>query len=86
MARPAPTILEEVFDTASYMKEQIITCEGIFVVTYKGKPFNIRQQNTIANFPPRYKKTVFVNKGHATNLVEKLNKRYGDYFALMEIL
>lgn len=77
MARPKPTILMEYTDK-SYNSEQILDADAIYAVFYDGKPINMRTLNTLVNYPgPKYKKVSFSNSGHAFNLADRLNKRFG---------
>jgi len=57
--------------------EQVLEAEAIWAVFHQGKPFNLKSQNTLTNYPgPKYKKTSFSNPGHAHNLAKKLNFEY----------
>ncbi|MDB4331058.1 hypothetical protein N9993_00775 [bacterium] len=74
MSRPAPNILMEFVDGKTYKSEQVLDAEAIWAVFYKDKPFNLKSQNKLTNYPgPKYKKTSFSNPGHAINLSKKLN-------------
>ena len=74
MSRPAPNILMEFVDGKTYKSEQVLDAEAIWAVFYKDKPFNLKSQNKLTNYPgPKYKKTSFLNPGHAINLSKKLN-------------
>ena len=74
MSRPAPNILMEFVDGKTYKSEQVLDAEAIWAVFYKDKPFNLKSQNKLTNYPgPKYKKTSFSNPGHALNLSKKLN-------------
>jgi hypothetical protein len=64
-------------DKSSYKCEQILDAEAIWAVFYQGSPFNLKNSNSILNYPgPKYKKTSFSNPGHAHNLAKKLNKLF----------
>ena len=76
MARPKPTILVEHVDPKTYKAEQILEAEAVYAVYYKGEPINIRSQNALVDYAPKYKKTTFVNPGHALNLAERLNELF----------
>lgn len=77
MSRPKPTILMEFVDGKTYRSEQVLEAEAIWAVFYEGKPFNLKSQNTLTNYPgPKYKKTSFSNPGHAHNLAKKLNQMF----------
>ena len=77
MSRPAPNILMEFVDGKTYKSEQVLDAEAIWAVFYKDKPFNLKSQNKLTNYPgPKYKKTSFSNPGHAHNLASKLNEMF----------
>ena len=74
MSRPKPIVLCEFVDGKTYKSEQVLDAEAIWAVFYKDKPFNLKSQNKLTNYPgPKYKKTSFSNPGHALNLAKKLN-------------
>ena len=74
MARPAPTVLLESMDKATYKAEQILEAEAVYAVFYQGKAINLRSLNKLVSYPgPKYKKVSFANKGSAFNLADKLN-------------
>jgi hypothetical protein len=77
MARPKPNILLENVNSKTYKAEQVLEAEAIYAVFYKGKPVNLRTLSHLISYPgPKYKKISFSNKGHAFNLMEKLNKLF----------
>ena len=77
MSRPKPKILLEHIDKKTYKSDQILAAEAIWAVFYQNKPFNLKTQNSLSNFPgPKYKKVSFSNPGHARNLAKKLNKLF----------
>ena len=77
MSRPAPNILMEFVDGKTYKSEQVLDAEAIWAVFYKDKPFNLKSQNKLTNYPgPKYKKVSFSNPGHAHNLAKKLNDTF----------
>jgi len=77
MSRPKPTILMEFVDGKTYRSEQVLDAEAIWAVFHQGKPFNLKSQSTLTNYPgPKYKKTSFSNPGHAHNLAKKLNQMF----------
>ncbi|TWA81677.1 hypothetical protein FBZ85_10251 [Azospirillum brasilense] len=86
MSRPKPTILHEYTDR-SYRSEQVLEAEGVFAVVLDGKPVGIRTVNVLLDYPgPKYKRSVFVNSGHAFNLAERLNKIFRtDAFKVMKM-
>lgn len=77
MARPKPTIILENVNSKNYKAEQILEAEAIYAVFYQGKPINLRTLSHLVSYPgPKYKKISFSNKGHAFNLMERLNKLF----------
>jgi len=85
MARTAPKIL--LSKTDLFFTEQVVSCEGVFAVLYKGNPFqlkSIRDNYGAKDF--KYKRTVFVNHAHAYRLADRLNQLYGcDDFTVSEL-
>lgn len=74
MSRPKPQILLQHTNKQTYKCDQILESDAIWAVFYKGKPFNLKNSNSLTNYPgPKYKKTSFSNPGHAHNLAKKLN-------------
>lgn len=77
MSRPKPKILCEFVDRKTYKSEQVLEADAIWAVFYQEKPFNLKSQNSVTNYPgPKYKKTSFSNPGHAHNLAKKLNQMF----------
>lgn len=77
MSRPKPRILCEFVDRKTFKSEQVLDADAIWAVFYQGKPFNLKSQNSLTNYPgPKYKKTSFSNPGHAHNLAKKLNSMF----------
>lgn len=67
----------EFVDGKTYRSEQVLEAEAIWAVFYNNKPFNLKSQSTLTNYPgPKYKKTSFSNPGHAHNLAKKLNEMF----------
>lgn len=82
MSRPKPIVLLEQTSKISYITDQILEAVTIWAVFYKNSAFNLKSFNSLAIYPgPKYKKTIFVNQGHASNLARKLNKQFdsGDF-------
>lgn len=80
-------VLEEITDKKTYISEQVMQVDEVYAVYYDGKPINIKRKHAYLSPPlvqsPSYKKTTFVNLGHAKNLAKKLNKRFNtDKFAV----
>jgi hypothetical protein len=88
MSRPKPTVLLEHIDKKTYKSDQILAAEAIWAVFYQGKPFNLKTQNSLTNFPgPKYKKVSFSNPGHAHNLAKKLNDLFNtDEFIVVKLV
>jgi len=77
MSRPKPHILMEFVDGKTYRSEQVLDAQAIWAVFFEGKPFNLKSQSKLTNYPgPKYKKTSFSNPGHAHNLAKKLNQMF----------
>lgn len=87
MSRPKPEIILEAVDKHSYKSEQVLSADAIYSVFYQGKPINLRVSNTLVSYPgPKYKKVSFSNSGHAFNLSERLNKKFGtDEFKVVKL-
>ena len=87
MSRPKPTVLLEYIDKKTYKSDQILAADAIWAVFYQGKPFNLKTQNSLSNFPgPKYKKVSFSNPGHAHNLAKKLNDLFQtDQFTVVKL-
>jgi len=71
MSRTAATVFEEI-PQGNYI-EQVISCEGLFVVLYNFKPFQLRHFKPMIGIK-NYGRTAFVNSAHAYRLAERLNK------------
>lgn len=83
MSRTPPTIYEEHLNVNGLV-DQVVSCQGVFVVLYNNEPFNIRSQTPDGTWT--YKKTTFPNKGHALRLVDRLTEKYGSgKFTLEEL-
>lgn len=75
MSRPSPKVLAE-YPGGKYI-QQIIECEGVFVVLYNGKPFQLRNKPAdLDNTRFDYVRTVYVNGAHARRLANKLNDKF----------
>lgn len=74
MSRPKPTVVLENINKKNFKSDQILEAEAIWAVFYKGKPFNLKSQNSLGGYSgSKYKKVSFSNPGHAHNLAKKLN-------------
>lgn len=77
MSRPKPNVILENINKKNYKSDQILEAEAIWAVFYKGKPFNLKSQNSLAGYSgSKYKKVSFSNPGHAHNLAKKLNSLF----------
>lgn len=77
MSRPKPKVLLEYANKDNFKVEQILECDAIWAVFYKGQPFNLKSGSLVSSYPgPKYKKVSFSNPGHAHNLAKKLNKLF----------
>lgn len=77
MSRPKPNVLLQFTNSRTYKTEQVLEADAIWAVFYQQKPFNLKSQNSLTNYPgPKYKKTSFSNPGHAFNLAKKLNSMF----------
>ena len=77
MSRPKPEVLLSYTDPKSYKKEEVLKAEAIWAVFYGGGPINLRNLNSLVDYPgPKYRKVSFSNPGHALNLAEKLNQKF----------
>jgi hypothetical protein len=87
MSRPKPDVLLSHTDPATYKKEEVLAAEAIWAVFYEGCPINLRNSNSLVDYPgPKYRKVSFSNPGHAHNLAEKLNDRFNtDKFTVYKL-
>jgi hypothetical protein len=77
MSRPKPTVILENINNKTYKSEQVLEADAIWAVFHQEKPFNLKSENALTNYPgPKYKKTSFSNPGHAHNLAKKLNELF----------
>ena len=77
MSRPKPEILLSYTDPKTYKREEVLRAEAIWAVFYDGQPINLRNSNSLVDYPgPKYRKVSFSNPGHALNLAEKLNEPF----------
>ena len=77
MSRRKPILLEQKLDEATWLSHQILTCDKIYVVQYKGEMISYRQVSYLMDSPgPRYKRTFFTAKCTAVILCNKLNNLF----------
>jgi hypothetical protein len=69
-------VLLEIIDKATYNSEQVVKSDGLYAVFYDNSPINIRNLNILSGASAKYKRTTFINKGHAVNLSKKLNTKF----------
>lgn len=83
MSRPKPRVLLDHTDQR-WRKLEVITGQGLFVVTYRGQVVGVRTQDMLRNGPFKYARTTFVNAAHAYRLARRLNKLFHtEDFAVM---
>lgn len=77
MSRPKPTILVQYVCPNTLKAVQILKAESIYAVFYDGRPFNLKDVDTMSDdVGAKYRKTSFANPGHAYNLSERLNEQF----------
>jgi len=77
MSRPKPKVLLEHNNKKNRKTDQILEADAIWAVFYKGRPFNLKSQDSFASYSgSKYKKVSFSNPGHAHNLAKKLNTQF----------
>lgn len=79
MSRPKPQIiLEDIREDLSSL--QVVEADAIYAVFYKDQPIGVKANRNV-EIPHwqgwKYLKSSFPNPGHAFNLAEKLNDRFG---------
>jgi hypothetical protein len=50
MSRPKPNIVLESVNKKTYKSDQVLEAEAIWAVFYKGKPFNLKSQNSLSSY------------------------------------
>lgn len=76
MSRPAPKVILEVTNKLTQKTEQVVEADAVWAVFYQGRPINLKTLNFTHRCLPKYLRVSFANKGHAANLVLKLNKLF----------
>jgi len=85
MARPKPRILMESPGSRNSKAIAVLEATTVYAIFYDGRPINLLQRSLSSNVIS-YKKTGFVNPGHAFNSAEKLNKLFRtDKFVVMKM-
>lgn len=87
MSRPKPIVVLENINKRTFKSDQILEAEAIWAVFHRGKPFNLKSQNSLGGYAgSKYKKVSFSNPGHAHNLAKKLNSLFNtDEFAVYKL-
>jgi len=87
MSRPKPTVILENINKKTFKSDQILEAEAIWAVFFKGRPFNLKSQNSLGGYAgSKYKKVSFSNPGHAHNLAKKLNTMFNSKdFAVVKL-
>lgn len=74
--RTAPEILLTTGKDNGIPETRVMVAKGLFVVLYKGKPFNLSTDRKPENQPPIYMRTSYPNRKGAANLATKLNTMF----------
>jgi hypothetical protein len=75
MARPKPRIQHsKSFDDGTTW--HILAADAMYILTYKGQPFNMVTQSLWAEQPRKYKKTAYANEGSARARARELNELF----------
>jgi len=83
MSRPQPKVLLQ-YNDKNTNTLQVIAGEKVYAVYYKNSPINLKYIKSFQNI--KYRKTSFINPGHAHNLANKLNKTFKtDLFKVVEL-
>jgi hypothetical protein len=84
--RTAPEILLTTGKGDGIAETRVMVAAGLFVVLYKGKPFNFSTDRKPENQPPYYQRTAYPNRKSAANLATKLNTMFGvEDFAVFDV-
>jgi len=83
MARPKPTVLLSHTNDAGQTLD-ILAAEATWIITYDGRPINLREFFFDLGTRQKYLRTSYSNPGHARRLADKLNQRFNtDKFAVV---
>lgn len=75
MARPAaPVVISHMDDLGNDW--QILAADNYYMITYQGRPVNIKVITNNINVPSKYKKTGYTNIGNCRLAVHKLNELF----------
>lgn len=75
MSRPSPRVLLKKLNAKQDVSHEILECEGLWAVLYRGKPFNMIARKLFFG-DNKYKKTVFPTPGQANAQCKRLNSFY----------
>ena len=87
MSRPEPEIIDSVEDEDG-TQWQILAAQATYMVTYKGEPVSVRNQNLqLGKIYRKYRKMSYPNYASAVLQARRLNKRFNtDLFAVRELI
>lgn len=71
--RNAPEVL---LTNNQFPETRVMVAKGLFVVLYKGKPFNLSTDRKPDGQPPIYQRIAYPNRRPAENLALKLNTMF----------
>lgn len=74
--RPKPEILLRTGNEDGTPETRVISAKGVYLVLYKGKPFNLTTDRSPEGQPPIYRRTTYPHKKSAVNLAASLNKLF----------
>lgn len=72
MARPAAEIIDRI-TTRDNADWYILEADDYYVITYQGRPINLKTVSGSIKQPIKYKKTGYSNEGNARAAVRRLN-------------
>lgn len=85
MSRPSPQIILQ--REIGLQTWQILAHDQVYVILYRGRPVNIRvEQTTLTGPVKKYKKLTYTNQGNALAQARMLNHRFAcEDFTVVEI-
>lgn len=86
MSRPKPRVLLE-DETADGRPLTVIDCPGVWVLTYRGQPVQIRTGASSGYPGPKYQRACWTaSPAHAFNMAAKMNRHFNtDLFGVGEV-